>query len=87
MLRHEFHPGRLVAGVTGLGVAAVYGGDAAGSWQVPWYAGLPLLACGLVLAAVASRIGYRVRRRRAERTTEPEGTSAPSGTNGGHAAG
>ncbi|MEU7566006.1 hypothetical protein AB0A99_08320 [Streptomyces fradiae] len=68
---HEFRPGRLVAGVTGLAVAAVYLGDAAGSWDAPWYAVVPLLSCGLSLAALAGWVGHRARRRRAARTTTP----------------
>ncbi|URM89978.1 hypothetical protein LUW75_08270 [Streptomyces sp. MRC013] len=82
MLRHEFHPGRLVAGVTGLGVAVVYEGDATGAWDAPWYAGLLLLCCGLVLAAVASRVGHRARRR-AARAAGTGGAGPPTGTSGG----
>ncbi|GGP90772.1 hypothetical protein [Streptomyces roseolilacinus] len=85
MLRHEFRPGRLVAGVTGLVVATVYGGDAAGSWDVPWYAAVPILFCGLVLAAAAAWAGYRVRRRRAARAASADGADAPARTSGSHA--
>ncbi|MFD3357213.1 hypothetical protein [Streptomyces fradiae] len=74
---HEFRPGRLVAGVTGLAVAAVYLGDAAGSWDAPWYAVVPLLSCGLPLAALAGWVGHRVRRRRTARSTPADG--APTG--------
>ncbi len=74
---HEFRPGRLVAGVTALAVAAVYLGDAAGSWDAPWYAVVPLLSCGLPLAALAGWVGHRARRRRAARTT-PAARSIPA---------
>ncbi|MFE1575426.1 hypothetical protein [Streptomyces fradiae] len=83
---HEFRPGRLVAGVTGLAVAAVYLGDAAGSWDAPWYAVVPLLSCGLSLAALAGWVGHRARRRRAARTTPADGAAradgAPTGARG-----
>lgn len=83
MLRHEFHPGRLIAGVTGLVVATVYGGDAAGAWDTPWYAAVPLLLCGLVPAAVATRAG---RRRHAAGVAPADDAGAPTG-GGDHAPG
>ncbi|MEU9982742.1 hypothetical protein [Streptomyces sp. NPDC050856] len=85
MLLHEFRPGRLVAGATGLAVAALYGGDAAGSWHTPWYAVVPLLSGGLLLAATATWAHYRVRRRRAARAASSESTGAPASTSGSHA--
>lgn len=36
MLRHEFRPGRAVAGLVMLTLAAGYAADAAGAWHVPW---------------------------------------------------
>lgn len=85
MLLHEFRPGRLLAGATGLAVAAVYAGDAAGSWDAPWYAVFPLLSGGLSLAAAATWVSYRVRRRRAARAASTESTDAPASTSGSHA--
>ncbi|MET9799378.1 hypothetical protein [Streptomyces sp. NPDC006368] len=84
MLLHEFRPGRLIAGATGLAIAAVYAGDAAGSWDAPWYAVLPLLSAGLFLAGAATWVGYRLRRRRA-RAASTESTDAPASTSGSHA--
>ncbi|CAL9517135.1 hypothetical protein [Streptomyces sp. enrichment culture] len=85
MLRHEFRPGRLVAGVTGLAVAVVYGGDAAGRWDAEWYAALPILGGGMASAALAGWAGYRLRRRRAARTASTDGADAPARTSGSHA--
>ncbi|WP_406862617.1 hypothetical protein ABZO31_20200 [Streptomyces sp. HUAS MG47] len=63
MLRHEFRPGRLLAGATALTVAALYGGDAAGAWHTPWWTALPLTFGGLTLAGLAAWAAYGVRRR------------------------
>lgn len=82
---HEFRPGRLVAGVTGLAVATVYAGDAAGSWDAAWYAAVPILFCGMALAALAAWAGYRVRRRRAARAASADSAGAPASTSGSHA--
>ncbi|MFE0514188.1 hypothetical protein [Streptomyces sp. NPDC058964] len=64
MLRHEFQPGRLVAGlfVTVTGVA--YAGDAGGLWDTPWFAVLPLVVGGLCLAGATGVVARRVRGRR-----------------------
>ncbi|MEU1147189.1 hypothetical protein ACFYO9_04840 [Streptomyces sp. NPDC005863] len=62
MLRHEFHPGKLVAGLVLLTVATVYAGDAGGAWDAPWFVALPLVMAGLFLAGVAAAIhGIRPR--------------------------
>ncbi|MGA5423037.1 hypothetical protein [Streptomyces lavendulocolor] len=83
--RHGFRPGRLVLGLTGLGVAALYAGDAAGAWHTVWYAVLPLLAAGLVLAGGAGLLGQRARRRRAARAASSDSTGAPASTSGSQA--
>ncbi|MFF8288284.1 hypothetical protein ACF068_03485 [Streptomyces sp. NPDC016309] len=83
--RHGFRPGRLVLGLTALGIAALYGGDVAGAWDTPWFAALPLLAGGLVLAGVAGWVGYRARRRRAARAASSDSSGAPASTSGSHA--
>ncbi|MER7106542.1 hypothetical protein [Streptomyces sp. NPDC000229] len=83
--RHEFHPGRLVLGLTALGIAALYAGDAARAWDTPWYAVLPLLCGGMVLAGAAGWIGYRARRRRAARPASSDSSGAPASTSGSHA--
>ncbi|MFG2330458.1 hypothetical protein ACGFMM_12595 [Streptomyces sp. NPDC048604] len=72
MLRHEFRPGRLLAGVTALGVATLYGGDAAGTWSTPWYAALPLTFGGMTLAGLAAWAAYGVRRRGARRSSSDQ---------------
>ncbi|MDN3296720.1 hypothetical protein QWM81_22260 [Streptomyces ficellus] len=72
----------MVAGASGLAVAALYGGDAAGAWHTPWYAVIPLLSSGLVLAGLASWIGYRARRRRDARAASRDSTGAPASTSG-----
>ncbi|WP_399928478.1 hypothetical protein [Streptomyces kanamyceticus] len=56
MLRHELHPGKLVAGLSLLAVAVVYVGDAGGAWEAPWFVALPLVMVGLLVAGVAAAI-------------------------------
>ncbi|MGW1541097.1 hypothetical protein ACWCPM_12815 [Streptomyces sp. NPDC002309] len=67
MPRHDFQPGRLVAGTVVTAVGVLYAGDAGGAWETPWFAVLPLMTGGLCLAAVAAMVGRGVRRRRAGR--------------------
>ncbi|MFJ3933834.1 hypothetical protein [Streptomyces sp. NPDC090029] len=62
---HGFRPGRLIAGLCALAVAALYAGDVGGEWTVPWFTALPLTAAGLALAGVGGSVHYAVRRRRA----------------------
>ncbi|WSZ86952.1 hypothetical protein OG584_12905 [Streptomyces sp. NBC_00859] len=74
---HEFRPGKAVAGLVLLAIAAVYLGDAGGFWRTPPVAALPMLAAGLVLAGITSTVGYGVRRRAARRaSTENSGDPA-----------
>lgn len=68
MLRHEFQPGRLVAGVFLTAVGVVYAGDATGAWQAPWFVAIPLVVGGLCLAGAAAAVNRAVRRRRSCRT-------------------
>ncbi|QGV82624.1 hypothetical protein EIZ62_12585 [Streptomyces ficellus] len=72
-------------GLTGLGIAALYAGDATRAWDTPWYAGLPVLCAGLVLAGAAGWIGHRARRRRADRAASSDSSGAPASTSGSHA--
>ncbi|MFF9425905.1 hypothetical protein [Streptomyces sp. NPDC014746] len=81
MLLHEFRPGRLLAGLTALAVAAVYAGDAAGAWTTPWYTVIPVLCGGLGTAALATWVVYRIRRRSA-RTRSSDNTGAPASSSG-----
>ncbi|MFD0420269.1 hypothetical protein [Streptomyces parvus] len=85
MLRHEFRPGRAVAGLVMLGLAAGYAADAAGAWEVPWAFFLPLFFGGLWLAATVTCAAYMLRRRRAARKASAENSGAPASTSGSHA--
>ncbi|MEU7055245.1 hypothetical protein [Streptomyces sp. NPDC046197] len=64
MLRHEFQPGKLVAGVVLTAAGVLYAGDAAGAWQTPWFAAIPLVVGGLCLAGAAAMVNRGIRRRR-----------------------
>ncbi|MEV6128278.1 hypothetical protein AB0M05_15820 [Streptomyces violaceusniger] len=68
--RHAFEPGKLVAGLVILGVAAAYGMDAAGEWDVRPEIVLPALLGGLCVAALTSALTYAVRRRSRRATPE-----------------
>ncbi|MEV5884053.1 hypothetical protein AB0L74_15215 [Streptomyces sp. NPDC052020] len=70
MLRHEFQPGRLVAGLFLALAGAVYAGDAGGLWETPWFAVIPLVVGGLCLAGVTALLS-RSRHRRAARADAP----------------
>ncbi|MEU0103161.1 hypothetical protein [Streptomyces sp. NPDC006267] len=84
MLRHEFRPGRAVAGLAMLVLAGGYAADAAGAWEVPWTFFLPLFLGGLWLAAAVTWAAYLLRRREA-RKASAENTVAPASTSGSHA--
>ncbi|MEU6989885.1 hypothetical protein ABZ953_04370 [Streptomyces sp. NPDC046465] len=70
MLRHEFQPGKLMAGLFLLAVAVVYAGDAGGAWDAPWFVALPLVMAGLFLAGVAAAV-HGIRHRGTVRAGEP----------------
>lgn len=65
MLRHEIRPGRAVAGIAMLALAAGYAADAAGRWDAPWTFFFPVFFGGLGVAALTTWVSYRMRRRRA----------------------
>ena len=65
MLRHEFQPGKLVAGVFLALAGAIYAGDAGGLWETPWFAVIPVVTVGLFLAGVVGALTRGIRRRRA----------------------
>ncbi|KAK1181258.1 hypothetical protein B7755_025850 [Streptomyces sp. NBS 14/10] len=74
MRRHRFQPGRLTAGLVVLGTALAYGLDAAGEWDLPPFAPLPVLLGGLCLAGLVSALAFGARRRRSrlsEHTAPP----------------
>ncbi|MCX4764443.1 hypothetical protein OG562_26480 [Streptomyces sp. NBC_01275] len=63
MLRHEFRPGRLVAGLFFTLAGVVYAGDAGGLWETPWFAVIPLVVAGLCLAGATAAVTRALRRR------------------------
>ncbi|MGY6025611.1 hypothetical protein [Streptomyces spinosirectus] len=65
MLRHEFQPGRLVAGLFLATAGVVFAGDAGGLWETPWFVVIPVVVGGLCLAGAAGVVSRAVRRRRA----------------------
>jgi drug/metabolite transporter (DMT)-like permease len=67
VLRHEFRPGKLVAGffLTVAGIA--YAGDAGDAWDTPWFAVIPMVAGGLCLAGAVGLLARAVRNRRDSR--------------------
>ncbi|MFJ8883127.1 hypothetical protein ACIRJR_06920 [Streptomyces sp. NPDC102402] len=79
MLRHEIRPGRAVAGLVMLTLAAGYAADAAGAWNAPWTFFVPVFIGGLWLAATVTWVNYRVRRRREARKASAE-APAPGST-------
>lgn len=81
MLRHEFQPGKLIAGIFVSIAGITYAGDARDAWETPWFAVIPLLVFGLALAsAVALLTGALRRRTRVRRAAAPTGNTAePTG--------
>ncbi|MFG3248337.1 hypothetical protein [Streptomyces sp. NPDC048187] len=80
MLRHEFQPGRLVAGVFLMLAGAVYAGDAGGLWETPWFVLVPVVTGGLCIAGAVGVVARSVHRRRGSlRATAPDdpGTGLP----------
>lgn len=75
MLRHEFQPGRLVAGAFLTLAGIIYAGDAGGAWETPWFAVIPVVVGGLFLAGAVGSLTRGIRRRRAvsgSRSPEPD---------------
>ncbi|MFE6177458.1 hypothetical protein [Streptomyces sp. NPDC056464] len=73
MLRHEFQPGRLVAGTFLTLAGIIYAGDAGGAWETPWFAVIPLVIFGLFLAGTTALVTRAIRRRH-RATTRPAAT-------------
>jgi hypothetical protein len=67
VLRHDFQPGRLIAGVFLAGAGVVYAGDAGGAWQTPWFAIIPIVSGGLCFAAMTGLLTGAIRRGRKAR--------------------
>ncbi|WSQ11309.1 hypothetical protein OG604_28175 [Streptomyces sp. NBC_01231] len=74
MQRHEFQPGRFVAGFFLALAGVIYAGDAGGLWETPWFAVIPLVVGGLFLAGAVGFLSRTIRRRRGAGRTEPSGT-------------
>ncbi|MCX5083549.1 hypothetical protein ACWCRC_33270 [Streptomyces sp. NPDC001940] len=70
MPRHEFQPGKLIAGLFLTAAGALYLGDALGSWELPWFTVIPVVAAGLLLAAVAGTATYAIRHRQRPHVTD-----------------
>ncbi|CAL9556102.1 hypothetical protein SUDANB176_04548 [Streptomyces sp. enrichment culture] len=75
MLRHEFQPGRLVAGAFLTLAAVIYAGDAGGAWETPWFVMIPVVTGGLCLAGAVALLTSLVRRRR---TPSPHDSDTPA---------
>ncbi|MGY1498146.1 hypothetical protein ACW4TU_16350 [Streptomyces sp. QTS52] len=72
MLRHEFQPGKLIAGLFVTIAGITYVGDAGDAWETPWFAVIPLLVSGLTLAGLVALLTGAIRRRtRARRAAAP----------------
>jgi hypothetical protein len=61
--RHEFQPGKLVAGLFLTATGAVYAGDAGGLWDTPWFVVVPLVVGGLCLAGATAALTRGIRGR------------------------
>lgn len=85
MTRHDFRPGRAVAGLVMLGLAAGYAADAAGVWHAPLTFFVALFAGGLCISVLTTWVAYRIRRRRGGRTPSTENDVAPPSSSGSQA--
>jgi hypothetical protein len=74
--RHEFWPGRLIAGLALTTAGITYAGDAGGWWTTPWFVIIPIVAGGLCLAGAAGVTGRAVRRRRRGRTRASDSSAS-----------
>ncbi|MFE6841616.1 hypothetical protein [Streptomyces sp. NPDC057686] len=70
MRRHEFQPGRLLAGLVLVAAGVLYLLDATGGADLPWFLVIPMTMGGLCLAALVGVVTYAVRRDRRDRITE-----------------
>ncbi|MFD3732298.1 hypothetical protein [Streptomyces sp. NPDC058632] len=70
MLRHEFQPGRLIAGLFLTLAAVLYAGDARGAWETPWFVVVPVVTGGLCLAGAVAAVTALIRRHRRSGTRE-----------------
>ncbi|TWV56891.1 hypothetical protein FRZ03_03380 [Streptomyces misionensis] len=68
MLRHEFRPGKLVAGLFLIAAGVAFAGDANGLWRTPWVAIVPLVGGGLCLGGATTVVVRAIRGRRGAET-------------------
>jgi drug/metabolite transporter (DMT)-like permease len=81
VLRHEFRPGRLVAGAFFALAGVIYAGDAGGLWETPWFVVIPVVVAGLCLAGATGVVARTIRRRHGpSRHSAAPGTGAGTGT-------
>ncbi|MEH0546361.1 hypothetical protein QA802_25775 [Streptomyces sp. B21-105] len=76
MLRHDFRPGRLVAGAAFVLAGVLFAGDAGSLWQTPWFVLIPLVTGGLCLAGATGATARSIRRRRG--SSHPTAQTAPT---------
>ncbi|MFJ1806661.1 MULTISPECIES: hypothetical protein [unclassified Streptomyces] len=77
MLRHEFRPGRLVAGAFFTLAGVIYAGDAGGLWETPWFVMIPVVMAGLCLAGATGVVARGIRRRRGPSGRTRAGATGP----------
>ncbi|MDX2525648.1 hypothetical protein PV420_15885 [Streptomyces europaeiscabiei] len=82
MLRHEFRPGKLIAGLFLTAAGVAYLGDAGEAWETRWFVVIPLVVGGLCLAGAAGLLNHAIRGRRASGRTGPMGPMGPIGPTG-----
>ncbi|WP_367321273.1 hypothetical protein [Streptomyces sp. HUAS ZL42] len=78
MLRHEFQPGRLVAGAFLTLAGVIYAGDAGGAWETPWFVVIPVVMAGLFLAGAVGAVAGGIRRRRRSRSRSHTADAQPN---------
>ena len=78
MPRHEFQPGRLVAGAFLTLAGVIYAGDAGGLWETPWFVAIPLVTGGLCLAGAVAVLTRGIRRRRRASGRSHTGDAQPN---------
>ncbi|QFQ99875.1 hypothetical protein F9278_31140 [Streptomyces phaeolivaceus] len=83
MLRHEFRPGKLVAGLVLTAAGVVYLGDAGDAWETPWFVVIPLVVGGLCLAGAVGFLDHAIREWRGAGRAGPRGSAGPTGPTGG----
>ncbi|MEU6082194.1 hypothetical protein [Streptomyces sp. NPDC047108] len=74
MGRHEFEPGKLVAGLALLAGGVIFALDAAGAWSVPAWVLIPVVVGGLSLAGATGVVRSAVRRGADRRRTVGNGS-------------